>query len=260
MNVTSRITLVAAMLIAAAPAAATNGMRMIGFGPVQNSMGGVGVGASLDSATIVTNPAGMADMGKRVDAAATYFAPSVDYKAVWTPDETNFFPAAEESNRDPSFIPTLGLVYTLNDKVAAGIAVVGTAGMGVDYDADLFGSSLMTSYMNLRVAPAVSYKLNDQFAVGDIREQRLGAGHGIRGLFDRLVDHIQNVRPDQAVGDLAQGQHGGFVVLPAQGGRGAVGQLPGALGGHQHQLETVGDVVQTVFYGDACHGPDLVAG
>lgn len=166
MNVTSRITLVAALLLAAAPAAATNGMRMIGFGPVQNSMGGVGVGAALDSATIVTNPAGMADLGKRVDAAVTYFAPSVDYKAVWTPDGTNFFPAAEESNRDPSFIPTLGLVYTLNDKVAAGIGVVGTAGMGVDYDADLFGSSLMTSYMNLRVAPAVSYKINDQFAVG----------------------------------------------------------------------------------------------
>lgn len=162
MNVTSRITLVAALLLAAAPAAATNGMRMIGFGPVQNSMGGVGVGATLDTASVVTNPAGMADLGKRVDAAATLFMPTVKY-TVQAPYASG---TEQESDRAPSVIPTIGVVYPLSDKLAVGLGIVGTAGMGVDYDADLFGSETMTSYQNLRIAPAVSYKLNDQFAFG----------------------------------------------------------------------------------------------
>lgn len=164
--VSSRGLLIAALLLSAAPAAATNGMRMIGFGPVQDSMGGAAVGAPLDAATIITNPAGMSDLGMRLDAAATFFKPSVEYTATWTPDGVNLFDAAEESNRAASWIPTLGFVFPVNDKLAVGLGVVGVSGMGVEYDADLFGSELMTSYMNLRVAPAVSYKISDQLAIG----------------------------------------------------------------------------------------------
>ena len=51
---------VVAMFIAV-NANATNGMRMIGFGPVQDSMGGVSVGLPLDAASVLTNPAGMSD-------------------------------------------------------------------------------------------------------------------------------------------------------------------------------------------------------
>jgi long-chain fatty acid transport protein len=163
---TSRGVLAAAMLLSALPAAATNGMRMIGFGPVQDSMGGASVGAPLDSSTIVTNPAGMSELGMRLDAAVTYFKPTVKYTATWTPDGTNLFDAAQESNRAASWIPTLGFIYPVNDKLSVGLGVVGVSGMGVDYDADLFGSKMMTSYMNLRVAPAASYKINDQLSIG----------------------------------------------------------------------------------------------
>jgi hypothetical protein len=47
-----RTAMLLAALAAIAPGAAraTNGMRMIGFGAVQDSMGGVGVGATLDAA------------------------------------------------------------------------------------------------------------------------------------------------------------------------------------------------------------------
>jgi long-chain fatty acid transport protein len=50
---------VAVALLAASPALATNGMRMIGFSPTQNAMGGASVGAPLDAATVATNPAGL---------------------------------------------------------------------------------------------------------------------------------------------------------------------------------------------------------
>ena len=53
---------------------------MIGFGPAQ-SMGGVSVGIPLDAASILTNPAGMGVLPGRIDFGASYFKPTVDYKA-----------------------------------------------------------------------------------------------------------------------------------------------------------------------------------
>jgi long-chain fatty acid transport protein len=160
-SVSSRSLLAAALLLSAAPAAATNGMRMIGFGPVQDSMGGASVAAPLDTATIVTNPSGMSEVGMRVDAAATYFAPTVKYTAAgWGSGKE------QESDRAASIIPTLGFVYPLGDKLALGLGVVGVSGMGVDYGKDLMNSETMTSYMNLRVAPAVSYEITEQLSVG----------------------------------------------------------------------------------------------
>ena len=56
-----------------------------------------------------------------------------------------------------------------------------------------------------------------------------------------------------ALGDLAQGDDGGLVILPRDARVGTDVELPGALGRHQHQLEAVFHVVETVFYGDAGH-------
>jgi long-chain fatty acid transport protein len=153
--------LAGAAILAATPAHATNGMRMIGFGPVQNSMGGAAVAAPLDSATIVSNPAGLAELGQRFDLAAQAFAPTVKY-SMSTPGPT----ISGSSDRPTDFLPTLGGVYRLQDQVTLGFAALGTAGMGVDYKSDPAGDRLFSSYMNGRVAPAVAYKLNDQFAVG----------------------------------------------------------------------------------------------
>src|SRR5512147_2967669 len=74
-----------AFLAAGLPARATNGMRMIGFGPVQTSMGGVGVGATLDASTVASNPAGMTEVGDRLDVGIGYFKPTVSHSAVGTP-------------------------------------------------------------------------------------------------------------------------------------------------------------------------------
>src|SRR6266498_2810802 len=152
----------------ASPAYATNGMRMIGFGPVQNSMGGASVAAPLDGATAVSNPAGLAELAPRVDVAGQGFMPSVKYKADWSmgaPPVT----ASQSSDRPTDMLPTLAAVYKLQDRYTVGLAVLGTAGMGVEYPAGasgLFGSKLLTSYLNGRVAPAVAYNINDQLSVG----------------------------------------------------------------------------------------------
>ena len=150
----------AALLLvgAAVPALATNGMRMTGFGAVQNSMGGVGTALTLDSSTIVSNPAGLSDLTRRLDVSATWFVPTVDYSAVGAAPGVVLNNTTQTSNKGGSLIPTLGLVLPLGAGFTTGLGVFAMAGMGVDYDPNIFASPLVTSYQQLRVAPAVSWK------------------------------------------------------------------------------------------------------
>ena len=152
---------VVAVMFMVTGAHATNGMRMIGFGPVQNSMGGVSVGLPLDAASILTNPAGMSVLQGRIDFGATYFKPNVEYKAIGGASGITI-----DSDRGASPIPAFGLIIPLGERFRAGIGAYGVAGMGVDYRADLYGSTTYTSYSQMRFVPAVSYKINDYVSVG----------------------------------------------------------------------------------------------
>lgn len=165
----------AAALGFASPALATNGMRMIGFGPVQNSMGGVGVGATLDATSIASNPAGIADVGARLDLGLGFFKPTVSYTAVGTPTGAPApFPpsmiaadgAKIDSDRGGSPIPSIAYARPIGDRLSAGLGVFAVSGMGVDYPTNLYLSNALTSYLNARFAPGVAYKLNDVFSVG----------------------------------------------------------------------------------------------
>jgi long-chain fatty acid transport protein len=151
------------------PAQATNGMRMTGFGPVQNAMGGTGVGATLDAASIVSNPAGMTEIGGRIDFGGSYFRPSVEYKAnSIAPGSGLVLREGEtlQSDRGASPIPVLGVTLPLSDHWFFGIGAYGVAGMGVDYGANLYGSTTYSSYSQMRFAPAFAYRFNDMFSLG----------------------------------------------------------------------------------------------
>ena len=152
---------IVAVMFIAVNANATNGMRMIGFGPVQDSMGGVSVGLPLDAASILTNPSGMSNLPGRIDFGASYFKPSVDYKATGGANGSEI-----DSDRGGSPVPAFGLIIPLGDKFRFGVGAYGVAGMGVDYTANLYGSTTYTSYSQMRFAPAFSYKINDIVSVG----------------------------------------------------------------------------------------------
>ena len=64
-----------------------------------------------------------------------------------------------------------------------------------------------------------------------------------------LLEHLQ---AHFAFGDLTQGSHSWLVAAFDAGGV-ALAQHASAVRGGQHELEAVGDLFQTVFYGDACH-------
>src|SRR5262245_785940 len=87
-----------------------------------------------------------------------------------------------------------------------------------------------------------------------------GTEGGLRSLVERhgVLDRrrlrlTQHLDGDVAGSDLAQGDDGGLVVLPAQRGLGAIGEPACALGSQQHELKQVIDVVQAVFDGDTGH-------
>ncbi len=147
------------MLLAVSNAFATNGMRMIGFGPVQDSMGGASAGVNLDAASILTNPAGIQSLGSRVDFGASYFVPTVKTE---TATGTEF-----TSDKKASPVPAFGMVVPLNADMTFGLGAYGVSGMGVDYDLGTsYGGLLYTNYTNMRFAPGLSYKINDMVSVG----------------------------------------------------------------------------------------------
>lgn len=161
------------VLVFSTSASATNGMRLTGFGAVQDSMGGVGVGATLDSCSVLTNPAGLVDLGSRLDIGGQYFKPSVDYRGVESQLPPGFTgaviaqPNAQiDSTRGGSPIPALAVIKTLGPGLAFGIGAFGVSGMGVDYPVNLYGGGTTTSYLLARVAPAISWKPSELFAVG----------------------------------------------------------------------------------------------
>ena len=166
-NIIFSFLVIAAAMFIAADANATNGMRMIGFGPVQNSMGGVSVGLPLDAASVLTNPAGMSVLPGRIDFGASYFKPSVSYKATGAgPGVVMRDGATIDSDRGGSPVPAFGLIIPINDKLRFGIGAYGVAGMGVDYAQNLYSGVTYTSYSQMRFAPGLSYKINDIVSVG----------------------------------------------------------------------------------------------
>ncbi len=166
---TSSLRFFAAALLAAlaVPALATNGMRMTGFGAVQNGMGGIGVGATLDSSAAVTNPAGLTELGRRLDVSVTYFDPSPEYTATGAaPPFINQDGVTFKTDRGPSFIPNIGVVLPLGAGFTAGVGAYGVGGMGVDYKPNLYSGATLTSYQQLRLAPALAYKVSDALSFG----------------------------------------------------------------------------------------------
>ncbi len=126
-------TIAFAIAIFAAPAQATNGMRMIGFGPVQNSMGGASVAAPLDARHRRLEPGGSRRARRPVRPRRAVRSCPTSSTSMTTPGPSA---SAGSSDRPTDYLPTLAGVYRFQDQLTFGFAALGTAGMGVDYKAD----------------------------------------------------------------------------------------------------------------------------
>jgi long-chain fatty acid transport protein len=122
------------------PAFATNGINLIGIGPISRSMGGVGIAQPLDAISAVfANPAAMCFgeycPGSEFNFASTLFMPKIDAKVTnQGPATPGTFSADAEDNIYP--IPAIGFSVPVGpegSKWRFGLAAYGVSGLGVDY-------------------------------------------------------------------------------------------------------------------------------
>lgn len=122
----------AALLAAALTSFATEGINLIGIGPVQQGTAGAGVASAKDSTWLLLNPAGLTDVNRQLDASFQIFAP---YRTV-------NYGTGKQSDDSVFYIPSISTSFGCcrSDTGYAGVGFYGTSGMGVKYGDGPLGS------------------------------------------------------------------------------------------------------------------------
>ena len=153
--------------IAVAPAVATNGMDMIGYGTRSIGMGGADVAVAGDAGNVSGNPAAVSEAtASSANIGVTLLMPTMSMKHN-TPagldsvdSEAQYFP-----------MPQIGYVHRLGGgPLAVGFGLYAQGGMGVDFQNVTTGMGTkdeLTSQVSfMRLNPLVSYKINDAVTLG----------------------------------------------------------------------------------------------
>jgi len=170
MKKTIKLAVVAALALGATSAFATNGDVMIGQGAKSRAMGGVGIAKSFGAESALVNPANISSTeDMEVTISATVFMPNVSFSSnaaanAQNGSTTSVNVQSADSASNLSVIPEVYYTARLTDRLVTGIAIAGTAGMGVDYDGEAFGTAsdngafrMKTALQLLKVAVPVSY-------------------------------------------------------------------------------------------------------
>ena len=159
-----KLTPLAALCAVAAPALATNGMNMEGYGPVSSAMGGASQAIDHGTAAMAQNPATLALMGAgaRLDLAFGVLGPKV----------TSTMPGfgSADSGGTSYVMPAIGYVRR-NGALVYGLGVFAQGGMGTEYDANTFmaggsGSPVRSELGVGRVLIPLAWQVTPDFAVG----------------------------------------------------------------------------------------------
>jgi len=183
---------IACGLMAASDANATNGYFSHGYSIKNKALAGAGVALPLDSLASSMNPAGITEVGTRVDLGISLFSPSRGYDVKGNPTNPADVPGCdpmtgagcpfglkkgnEDSDSKYFVIPSFGYNYMINDNSAVGIAVFGNGGMNTDYDTNTFNvNPMLPNYKNkptgvdlmqLFIAPTYAYKFAGKHSFG----------------------------------------------------------------------------------------------
>lgn len=148
-----------ALFTLAHSAHATNGDQMLGVTATQWGMAGAIVAAPQDAATIMYNPAGLAELGikdVRFDMGVGVLNP---------PRQVN----DRDSDSEHYLMPAGAAAFNVNDKLFLGMAMGGISGSGVDF-ADISAApgiqSMVTTKQSYKIAPGMGYKISDQLSIG----------------------------------------------------------------------------------------------
>ena len=163
---------IAICLAATSSAYATNGYQLTGIGAYQKSLAGAVTAKPGSAMSAISNPAGMARVGKRADFSLEMFMPErfVDFTALG--GEKN------DSSADQYGVPALGWTAPIDDgsEIYFGGGIYGTSGLGTDYPETQFSAAsglnpdvYFAGYSAIQfwqMAPTVAWNHNDQLTFG----------------------------------------------------------------------------------------------
>jgi long-chain fatty acid transport protein len=158
-----------AALLAPAVSRATNGYFEHGYGTDSKAIAGAGVALPLGSLSAATNPAAMAFVGERFDAALALFNPNRDYTVTGAPlGGFGLAPGKVKSDSRYFPVPSLGYNHPLDKMQSLGLSLYGNGGMNTNYPASTFYGSSPTGVdlMQLFVALTYARKLDEKNAIG----------------------------------------------------------------------------------------------
>jgi long-chain fatty acid transport protein len=156
-----------AMVMAAAPAHATDGYFSHGYGAQSKGLAGAGLAYPKDSLALATNPAAATALGNRADVGVDLFVATRRASFRGTPLDRSY----DGDGKQAALIPEAGWVRQLNDKVAVGIVAYGNGGMITNYKDNPFARYGATGtagveLQQLFISPTVAYRVAEGHSVG----------------------------------------------------------------------------------------------
>jgi len=161
------ITLSIAALALTQSAYATNGTNLIGYGAHSRAMGGTGVSFNQGAESAFNNPAliNQGSKNTQITIGGTILSPDVSFT-----DNVSGTSKTETSDAGAGIIPAVAVVNKVNDKLAWGVAMYGTGGMGVDYreatTTAQAGQLSNNNLMTMRLSIPVAYEVIEGLSLG----------------------------------------------------------------------------------------------
>lgn len=126
-----------AALLAAPGALATNGYFSHGYSLKEKGLAGAGAALPQDALAAASNPAGMVEVGDRIDAGALIFSPRRSYTISGNPSgmpgSFGLTPGKYHSGSEYFLIPHFGWNHMIDDDRAIGVSIYGNGGMNTDW-------------------------------------------------------------------------------------------------------------------------------
>lgn len=174
----NKIAALVAIAAASGSAFATNGYFSHGYGIKAKGMAGVGIALPQDGLAAATNPAGITEIGDRLDLGVDYFMPRRSAEIADNTFVAGAFNGSWSGDGQKNFlVPELGYNKKLGWDMAVGIAVYGNGGMNTHYDTNPFAAGGLGTAMGgqnpggvnleqLFVAPTFAMKVNKDHSFG----------------------------------------------------------------------------------------------
>jgi long-chain fatty acid transport protein len=132
-----RATTILSALAVSATASATTGYFALGYGAKGMGMVGAVVSNPQDSAVIAVNPAGLTEIGTRLDLGMRFFSP-IREAELNTSVVSGTFDVDDKSRRNLFLIPNIGFNMKIGDNLWFGFNNYGNGGLNSTYDRNLY--------------------------------------------------------------------------------------------------------------------------